>query len=166
MARHLESRRLVRTSATVLACGLAATAVAGAAGGQSPAAQAAQSLTAVATFGPRTALEVSSHVLRFNVTDASIPAEAVVTFTAGARTRTDGDVLLFVETASQGAEAPGALAIVGGAEGTIAGSVARDAPTVAVRWLGGGLRTGGVRFRLQAPPGQYDIPVRFQLRLP
>ena len=45
-----------------------------------------------------------------------------------------------------------------GPEGTIAGAVARDTLTVAARWVGGGFRTGGVTFRLQAPPGQYRHP--------
>ena len=159
--RHREPRRPLLTSATVLVLGLAATAAPGGADGQSPAAQATHSVTATATFGPWTSVEVSSHVLRFHVSDESVPTEAVVAFTAGARTRTNGEVLLVVEVADQGVEAqgaPGALAIVGGPEGTIAGAVARQTPTVAARWIGGGFRTGSVTFRLQAPPGQYRHP--------
>jgi hypothetical protein len=169
MVRLLDTRRPFLLTATVLALGFAGTAHTAESEGQSSAAQATHSLTATATFGARTALEVSSQVLRFHVTDPSIAAEATVSFAAGARTTTDGEVVLVLELAEQGGAAQGALSIVGGSEGTIAGPVpteARDTPTVAARWVGGGMRTGGVTFRLQAPPGQYDIPVKFQLRIP
>jgi hypothetical protein len=136
---------------------------------QGSAPQVTQSVTATATFGPRTSLQVSSQVLQFHVTDAWIPAEATVEFAAGARTRSGGEVLLVVqvrdperlwpETAGQ------SLTIVAGTEGTMAGSVVHDAPAVAARWIGGGLRTGRVTFRLQAAPGQYTVPVTFLLNL-
>ena len=169
MVRLLDTRRLFLLSATVLALGFARTAVTAGSEGQSSAAQATHSLTATATFAPRTSLEVSSQVLRFHVTDGSTAAEATLSFAAGARTRTDGEVVLVFEIADQGGAPQGALSIVGGSEGTIAGLVqteARDTPSVAARWAGGGMRTGAMTFRLHAPPGQYDIPIKFQLRIP
>jgi hypothetical protein len=128
--------------------------------------QATQRLTATATFAPRTSLQVSSQVLRFDVTEATVPAMATVEFAAGARTRHSGEVLLVVQVVDRGAvpSGPGqALTIVGGTDGMIPGGVALDAPTLAGRWAGGGLRSGRVTFRLLAPPGVYSIPVSFRL---
>lgn len=167
--RLLDTRRLLLLPAAVLALGFAGTAVTAGSEEQSPAAQATDSLRATATFGPRTSLEVSSQVLRFQVPEASTAAEATVSFAAGARTRREGEVELVFEIADQGGAPQGALSIVGGSEGTIAGPVqseARDTPTVAARWAGGGMRTGVVTFCLQAPPGQYELPVRFRVRIP
>ena len=167
MVRLLDTRRFL-LSATILALGFAGTAVTAGSEGQSSAAQATHSLTATATFGPRTSLEVSSQVLRFHITDGS-GAEATLSFAAGARTRTDGEVVLVFEIVDQGGAPQGALSSVGGSDGTIAGPVqteARGTPSVAARWAGGGMRTGAVTFRLHAPPVQYDIPVKFQLRIP
>ena len=137
------------------------TAVYGTFEGRALAQQVTRSVSATVTFAPRTSLQVSSQVLRFDVTDTSIPAEATVEFSAGARTRTGGHVMLVarVETAHP------TLTIVAGTEGTIAGAVAPGTTTVAARWAGGGLRTGRVTFRLQAAPGHYDIPVSFLLNI-
>jgi hypothetical protein len=156
--RNLASLAIVLTSSLPLG-----------ASGQAFAQQVTQSVTATATFGPRTSLQVSSQVLQFHITDASIPVEVSVDFAAGARTRIGGDVRLVVDVTDPVEVRPGttgqALTIVGGTAGTIAGTLAQDAPVVAARWLGSGLRTGRVTFRLHAAPGRYDIPVRFVVTL-
>ena len=105
--RLLDTRRLLLLPAAVLALGFAGTAVTAGSEEQSPAAQATDSLTATATFGPRTSLEVSSQVLRFQVPEASTAAEATVSFAAGARTRTDGEVELVFENRGPGRSASG-----------------------------------------------------------
>jgi hypothetical protein len=169
MARLLDPRRQFVWPAALLALGFSGTAVTVGSEGQSSAAQATHSLTASATFRARTSLDVSTQVLRFHVTEGSTAAEVKVSFAAGARTRTDGEVVLVFEVAGLGGAPQGALSIVGGSEGTIASPVhseARDTPVVAARWAGGGMRTGSVTFRLEAPPGQYDIPIRFHVRIP
>ena len=168
MRRSSKPRPSVSLTA-ILAIGLTATAVPDAFEGQVSAQQATQSVTATATFGPWTSLQVSTQVLRFHVTDASTPAEVQVDFAAGARTRNGGEVVLLVQVMDperlRRETGDHALTIAAGTEGTIAGPVAHAAPATAARWIGGGLRTGRVTFRLQAAPGQYEIPVRFLLNL-
>jgi len=147
----------------VLVVGLAATAATGAAEGQWPASGAGvtKSVTATATFASRTSLRVSTHVLRFHVTDEAIAAEAVVEFAAGARTSRDGEVALVVRTA---AEMSGMmLTVSGGTSGAVPGTVANADATVIARWAGGGSRNGHLHFRLRAAPGTYAVPVTFQL---
>lgn len=151
--------------AAILAISLTTTGVPEASEGQDSARQATHSVSATATFGPRTSLHVSSQVLRFDVTDALIPAEASVEFAAGARTRNGGDVVLVVQVGDPSASPAGstayALTIAHGSEGVAAGAVVHGAPAVVARWAGGGMRTGRVTFRLNAPPGRYELPIKF-----
>ena len=167
MRRCMQLRILVLLAA-VLAIVPAMPLALGESGGQASAQQVTRGVTASATFAPRTSLQVSSNVLRFHVTDASIPAVATVDFMAGARTRHGGEVLLTVQLTDSG-QLPTAgdqtLTIAAGTEGTIAGPVAPDAAAIVARWISGGMRNGRVTFRLQAAPGNYDIPVRFLLNL-
>ncbi len=161
--RYREPRRSVLSSATVLVLGLAATAATGTAEGQSPASgiQVTRSVTATATFAPRTSLRVSTQVLRFHVADEAIAAEAVVEFAAGARTSKDGEVVLVVRTP---AEMSGMMLTVnGGTTDTVSGTVANGDGTVVARWVGGGSKNGHLQFLLRAAPGMYAIPVTFQL---
>ena len=161
--RRTLRRRILQTLATVLATVVAVPFVVTASEEQSAVQQA---ISATATFAPRTSLQVSSQVLQFHVTEGSIAAEATVEFAAGARTRNGGDVLLVVQAQPlPPGGALGALTMATGTEGTIAASVVQDVPTVVARWVGAGLRTGRVTFRLQAAPGRYEIPVRFLLNL-
>lgn len=130
--------------------------------------QVTQSVTATVTFGPRITLQVSTQVLRFHVTDSSASAETSVIFAVGARALKGGDVRLIVEIAdppAAGGARGYALSVVGGSDGVTTGALTHDAPTVVARWVGGGLRTGRVTFRLEAAPGDYEIPLRYLVRL-
>jgi len=116
-------------------------------------------LNASAHVSARTAVRVSREVLVFQVIDAAIPAEATVTFTAGARTRSDGEVQLFVRQ-----ELPTSWTMTA-SDGTLH-AVMSNEPAIVSRWTGGGLRRGEVRFQLQGVPGTYTIPVRFFVSVP
>jgi hypothetical protein len=109
----------------------------------------------------RTALDLSTSVLRFQVTDAGQFAETSVTFAAAARTATNGEVVLVVRVPSD--VPPATLTVVGGTEGVVLGMLASGDTTVVARWVGGGRRTGQVQFRFHATPGVHAIPVSFQL---
>jgi hypothetical protein len=117
--------------------------------------------TASALVHRRTALELSTSVLQFHVTDGSLQAEASVTFAAAARTTTTGEVLLVMRVLS---EMPGmTLTVIGGTEGAVSGVVAGADSTVVGRWVGSGRRRGHLQFHLRAAPGVYSIPVSFRL---
>jgi hypothetical protein len=106
-------------------------------------------------------------------TTADQSAVAIVDFSAAARTRQSGEVLLPVERA-------GALSGPGGAadvetsltvsirgDGGPAGALDLSAPIVAGRWVGSGKRMGQLAFSLRSTvPGVYSVPVRFVLSAP
>jgi hypothetical protein len=139
---------------------LAAFAIAGA---QSPAGQATQTLSVTATFQPRVSLQVSSRVLQFDVTDTTVPARATVEFTAGARAASSGEVRLVVDALQ---DVPGVLMIVGGSDGVAIGELQPETPTIAARWIGGGLRSGRLTLALRAlTPGRYSVPVSLHLAI-
>lgn len=119
------------------------------------------STTARAVISRRTALDLSTSVLQFHVTDGSQFAEASVTFAAAARTTTTGEVVLVVRVPSELPQT--SLTVVNGTEGVVPGIVATGDATVVGRWVGGGRRIGQLRFQLRAAPGVYSIPVSFQL---
>ena len=121
---------------------------------------ASASTTARAVISLRTALDLSTSVLQFHVTDGQF-AEVSVPFAAAARTTTNGEVVLVVRVPSE--VPPTALTVVGGTEGVVLGMVATGDATVVGRWVGGGRRTGQLQFRLRATPGVHAIPVSFQL---
>jgi hypothetical protein len=123
---------------------------------------ASTSTTARAVIGRRTALDLSTSVLQFQVTDAGQFAEASVTFAAAARTATNGEVVLVVRVPSD--VPPTALTVVGGTEGVVRGTLTSGDTTVVARWVGGGRRTGQVQFQLHATPGVHAIPVSFRLQ--
>jgi hypothetical protein len=120
---------------------------------------ATSSLHVAATFAPRSSLQVSTRVLTFHVVD-SMPAEASVEISAGARLTSGTAVELIAEA---GAPASGQLAVVAGPEGTILTSLGSATPTVIAKWSGSGFRTGPVTLRLNAPPGIYNIPITLRL---
>jgi hypothetical protein len=130
-------------------------------GAEASANLASGSTTARAVIGRRTALDLSTSVLQFHVTDASQLAEASVTFAAAARTTANGEVVLLVRVPSD--VSPMALTVAGGTEGAVLGIVASGDATVVGRWVGGGRRTGELQFQLRAAPGVYSIPVSFRL---
>jgi hypothetical protein len=118
----------------------------------------------------RTVLRVSTHQLQFDLPSDARSATAELDFSAAARTRRDGEVMLTVEP-EQWLEGPGGAADVdalvtfeGNGEGVAAGQLAPSAPSVAGRWLGSGKRDGHLRFTLQADAaGTYRLPVRLVL---
>jgi hypothetical protein len=121
------------------------------------------SLTATASFAPRTSLTISTPTLRFVVTDPAIPAVATVGYSAAARTLANGGVTLVMRAGDVPADA--VLRISGGSDGVVVGEVASGQDVAAARWTGGGLRAGRVTVALSARPGTYDVPVAFFLTL-
>lgn len=130
-------------------------------GAEASANLASASTTARAAIGRRIALDLSTSVLQFHVTDASQLAEASVRFAAAARTTANGEVVLLVRVPSD--VSPMALTVAGGTEGAVLGIVASGDATVVGRWVGSGRRTGELQFQLRAAPGVYSIPVSFRL---
>jgi hypothetical protein len=122
------------------------------------------SLTATASFAPRTSLTISSPTLRFVVTDTAMPAYATVDFSAAARTLAQGEVTLVMRVT--GDVAPDVvLSISGGSDGVAVGEVAARQDVPVARWTGSGLRAGRVTVALTAGSGTYDVPVTFFLTL-
>ena len=128
------------------------------------------SISVVATFSSRTTLQVSADLLEFEVTSPSGPVTASIDFIAAARTRAGAPVVLSVESVG----APGGpntgdalLSFRGEGEGTMAGTVSPDTPTIAGQWVGSGVRRGRLMFALHAAgAGAYTVPLRFVLTAP
>jgi hypothetical protein len=125
-----------------------------------------------AVFGPRSALNLSTEVLRFDVTAPDQPATVALDFSAAIRTRSGAEVVLSVEglRALQGpgaADVETSLTFVGEGEGTLPGVIDPKALSIAGRWVGSGRRTGRLIFSLRAgAAGTYTVPVRFVLSTP
>jgi hypothetical protein len=128
------------------------------------------SISVVATFSSRTTLQVSADRLQFDVTNANAPATASVDFVAAARTHADSPVVLSVEsvpTAAGPHALDATLSFTGEGNGTAAGVVSPDMPTIAAQWVGSGLRRGRLVFALRASgAGTYTVPLRFVLTAP
>lgn len=137
------------------------------------AAETTASVVVTAQFNSRTSLRVSSELLRFDVAAPGQPAIAAVDFAAGARTRSDAEVLLTVERL-RAIEGPGGAADVessvrfeGQGTGTLGGDLSNAGLSIAGRWQGSGMRTGSIVFSLRAAAsGSYVVPVRFVLSAP
>jgi hypothetical protein len=127
--------------------------------GQSSTNTATSSLQVAVTFAPRLSLHQSARVLRFHVT-GSTPAEASVDLSAGVRLARGAVVELVAEVVQP---VEGALTIVDGVEGTIPTSLTPGTPTVVATWMGNGLRTGRLIFRLDSAAGVYDVPITLRL---
>jgi hypothetical protein len=131
------------------------------------------SLSVTAEFRARTSLKLSNQLLQFEASGDGSDAIAVVDFSAGARTRSGGEVVLTVEPVG-GTSGPGGAADVetavtfsGTGDGMLAGALRSLSPSVVGRWTGSGLRTGRVNFALRAAAaGTYTVPVRFVLSTP
>ena len=121
-------------------------------------------LTATASFAPRTSLTISTPTLRFVVTDPAIPALATVDYSAAARTVANGEVTLVMRVAGE-VPPDGMLRISAGSGGVVVGGVVALEDVAAARWTGSGLRTGRMTVALSARPGTYDVPVTFVLKL-
>jgi hypothetical protein len=128
-------------------------------------------LSITAQFAPRTSLKVSSQLLQFDVTQGT--ATTTIEFSAGARTPSQGEIVLSVEPLS-GLSGPGgaadvdtAITVSGDGEGLFSTRLESASTTVVGRWHGSGLRQGRLVFTLNAPTaGSYAMPVRFVLSTP
>lgn len=126
-----------------------------------------------AQFTSRTSLTVSTQLLQFDLAAPGQRATAIVDFSAGARTRTGGDVVLSVEP-ERAVDGPGGAADVessmtftGEGDASLAGEVRPTGASIAGRWTGSGLRTGRLVFALRAnASGTYTVPMRFVLSTP
>jgi hypothetical protein len=135
--------------------------------------QTESSVVVSASFGSRTALDVSTRTLDFDVSDPSTPAIASVEFTAAARTAAGAPVVLSIEPL-RAIQGPGGAADVelhltfdGHGEGLLAGIMNDRGPAAAGRWIGSGHRTGRLVFRLRAAArGAYTVPIRLVLTTP
>ena len=124
------------------------------------------SLTVHADVSARTSLTVSSELLQFEIVNPANPSDAVIEFSAGARTRPDGEVLLSVERLTE-LEGPGGNAHQPAVVLSEVGGQIGAAPQVVRRWSGSGLRHGTLQFVLRArTAGKYRVPVRFVLSAP
>jgi hypothetical protein len=130
---------------------------------QSTVSHVTQSVTATVTFKPRTSLQLSTNVLRFDVTGGALSATATLDFSAGARAGQGDTVELVVDPITSGS---GVLSVVEGPAGTITGDVLPATATVVARWSGGGLRAGRLTFRLQGvSQRRCEIPLSLRLRI-
>jgi hypothetical protein len=131
------------------------------------------SVAVTATFNAKTSLKVSTQILQFEVTSPEREATAAVEFSAGARTRQSGEVVLTIEPdhailgPGGAADVDTSLRFAGDGDGIRSGALQSSQPTIAGLWRGSGLRKGRVVFALRAAaPGTYTLPVRFVLTLP
>ena len=102
------------------------------------------SVVVSAQFSTRTALKVSSELLRFEVRPGSVATTEVVEFSAGARTYAGGEVVLTVEAAGELAAPAGASSaenmLTFSAEGGASGELRQSAPERLDQFFGGQCR--------------------------
>ena len=128
-------------------------------------------LNITAQFAARTSLKVSSELLQFDVAQGT--ATTTIEFSAGARTPSQGEIVLSVEPL-RGLTGPGgaadvdaAISVTGEGEGLLSTRVDSTRTTVIGRWHGSGRRQGRLVFTLNATAtGAYSMPVRFVLSTP
>ena len=126
-----------------------------------------------AQFAPRTSLKVSSELLQFDLARPGDAAPAAIEFSAGARTPSQGEIVLSVEPL-RGLSGPGGAADVdatitvsGEGDGLIPTRLDSTRTTVVGRWHGSGLHHGRLVFTLNATTaGTHSMPVRFVLSTP
>jgi len=131
------------------------------------------SVSVQAQFTPRTSLKVSSEMLQFDVAQTGGTATAAIAFSAGARTPSQGEIVLTVEPL-RGLSGPGgaadvdaSISVTGEGNGVLSTRIDSTRTTVVGRWHGSGLRQGRLVFTLSAPvAGAYSMPVRFVLSTP
>ena len=130
------------------------------------------SVTVSAQFASRTSLQVSAHVMRFEIVDPLQPAVASVEFSAGARTALAEEVVLSFEpgalvSPANAADVETAIHFSGEGDSVASGGVQAGTPTIAGRWVGSGRRTGRLVFSLRSDArGEYSMPVLFSLSTP
>ena len=131
------------------------------------------SVAVAAQFASRTSLKVSSELLRFDGVEAGATATASIEFIAGARTPSNGDVVLTIEPL-HAIDGPGgasdvetSLSVKGEGQGLVATNVNTASATVIGRWQGSGLRAGRLVFSLRTNgAGNLSVPVRVVLSTP
>jgi len=127
-----------------------------------------------AQVSARTSLRVSARVLSFEVSEGADQAQASVEFSAAARTRAGGEIVLTIEPDGEvagplggPAAADAAVGFVGEGPGALSGELLPAAPALAGRWAGSGARSGRLTFTLRAAaPGIYTVPIRIVLSTP
>ena len=134
---------------------------------------ATSAVVVTAQFGSRTSLKVSTEWLQFDVTAGDQSAVAIVDFSAAARTRQSGEVVLTVERAGAlsgpggAADVEASLTVSIRGDGSPVGALDPSGQIVAGRWVGSGKRMGQLAFNLRSSvPGVYSVPVRFVLSAP
>jgi len=128
------------------------------------------SINVVATFSSRTTLQVSADLIEFEVMGSSAPVTASIDFVAAARTHAGAPVVLSIESIGLSggpSTLDASLSFSGEGEGTKAGIISPDSPTIAGQWIGSGVRRGRLVFALRATDtGTYAVPLRFVLTAP
>jgi hypothetical protein len=132
----------------------------------------------VAELTCRTSVRVSTQTLVFSVAEDGGAAIASVEYSAAARTRADGEVLVSFEWPRE-VEGPGGAADVEasltlegngsqlGANSPTGAAPASSGSFTAGRWIGSGVRHGRLTFRLTAAvAGVYTVPVRLGISAP
>ena len=130
---------------------------------------ASATLVVNAQFSTRTSLKVSSQMLQFAVGAGDQSPSVAVDFSAAARTRAGGEVMLLIEPlggTDDDAEGGAEMTFAGEGQGTGRGALAVSGLTPVARWTGSGLRTGRLTFTLRGSAGRYTVPVRFLLTAP
>jgi hypothetical protein len=134
------------------------------------AAEAVRHVTLTAEVSSKSALRVSSQTLVFTVGQDGGSATASIEYSAAARTRSEGEVVLSIEWPN-GAEGPGGgsdaeTSLTVDDERTSAAALA-SGTLMAARWIGSGVRHGRFTFRLTAAAaGVYTVPVRLLISAP
>lgn len=132
-----------------------------------------------ATIRTSTSLRVSNHLLviepRQGAGEAPLMAGAIE-FRAAARTASDGEVILTVEslapmsslTGGGAGDSATTIAFEGSGDGAQSGALSHARPETAARWVGSGLRTGRLTFTVRGPvsPHGATLPLRFLLAAP
>ena len=125
-----------------------------------------------------TALRVSSSALRVGPqtgTRADSVWVGTIDYRAAARTRSDGEVVLTVEAQSDllspagtSADGESPIEFEGLGDGARGGVLRNAVPQVAGRWVGSGVRTGQLVFRLRGTTATAGatVPLRFVISLP
>jgi hypothetical protein len=120
-----------------------------------------------ADLATRTSLKVSAQTLQFEVSGPEELPVVEIEFSAGARTRMGGEVLLTAELIDAVACLDHRrVTVTGAGAGTIAAALTVGTAIPVARWIGSGLRTGRLTFTVPTPSTACAVPVRFVLSTP
>lgn len=118
-----------------------------------------------------TALQVSTSELHFDLIDEAGTPQVAVEYSAAARTRMGGPVVLTVEPLGElrtAGNTPVGLVVAYQGEGQMGGTLTEGKRHVVASWTGSGIRPGRVVFRLlgASKPGVYSLSLKFGLSAP